>query len=73
MFIFDVKCAAMSGSNPKPVNVDLSVRGALLGFTTPRAGCWSVETSILGFDVNREDMICVGLPGPDDFEVLGAS
>jgi hypothetical protein len=47
----------MSGSRPKPANVEES-RGALLGRERGFGIEGVVDTSIRGLDVNREEMIC---------------
>ena len=51
----------MSGSKPRPSKVDLSVKGALLGFTfaSDAGGGFLILTS--GFEVNNDDTTWKGL------------
>ena len=57
--ILVVRCAVMRGFRPSPVNVEESVRGALLGVLGP-FGADAVGFSTFGLKENNEEMICVG-------------
>ena len=59
MFIFDDRCATMSGSRPRPENVDES-KGALLGLAFAADAARAMGCSIFGLEVKREDMIWFG-------------
>ena len=63
MFIFVVRCVAMRELRPRPVKVEESVSGALLGLL----GVCNADTvgfgSTFGLEENSEDIICVGWRG----------
>ena len=58
--ILVVRCVVMRGSRPSPVNVEESVRGALLGLLGPFARDAVGFFSTLGLEENKEEIICVG-------------
>lgn len=49
----------MRGSSPRPVNVDESVNGALLGCESLWDEAGGKGRSTFGLKENKEDMICV--------------
>ena len=63
MFIFVVRCVAMRELRPRPVKVEESVSGALLGLF----GVCGTDTvdfcSTFGLEENSEDMTCAGWRG----------
>ena len=74
--IFVERWVAIRGSMPRPVKVEESVKGALLGFPMMLGADFTADWSIFGLYENREDMTCVGARGLDgtcsDAEVEGA-
>lgn len=61
--ILVVRCVVMRGFRPSPVNVEESVRGALLGLLGPFGTDVVGLFSTFGLEENSEDMICVGWRG----------
>jgi len=59
MSILVVRWVEMRGFRPSPVNVEESVRGALLGLLGPFVTGVVSFFSIFGLDENSEDTICV--------------
>jgi hypothetical protein len=57
MDILADKCAEMRGSSPRPVNVDESLIGALLGFGADSVDVETIGTSTFGLWEKREDII----------------
>ena len=60
--ILAVRWVVMRGFRPSPVNVEESVRGALLGWLGPLRTD-AVGFSTFGLKENSEDIICVGWRG----------